>query len=59
MVNSLYSFNSCSKKHIIRMVNPCPSVCQKIFPPPMPVYIASDLINSRTLQIPLNLQQKQ
>ena len=57
--DSFYSFNSCSKKHIIRMVNPCPSVCKKLFPTPMPVYIASSLIISRMLQIPLNLQQKQ
>ena len=56
--DSFYSFNSCSKKHYSHGKSVSIRV-QKTFVPPMPVYIASSLINSRMLQIPLNLQQKQ
>ena len=50
--------NSCSKKYHPHGKSVSIRV-QKTFVTPMPVYIASDLINSRMLQIPLNLQQKQ
>ena len=56
--DSFYSFNSCSKKHYSHGKSVSIRV-QKTFVPPMPVYIASSLIISRMLQIPLNLQQKQ